>query len=330
MHVCGVAGVARSVEREDVVGDRGCMLHPAFSSRRRVSVAHVTLTVLTSVGWSTWSGVLPRAFSCSLRCMVVLERPDQLASLASRRTPPRSSGCGSRWTGPVVSMMTAHYEACPPSNAVTSAARMDGFGAQFASLLSVYSWARRHGLRYCTSTWATMTGARASELFAFVGGPLYGPPALNVTPRLVERHAILASQPNRNANESAWHPSARRFYHVAPKPTLRWFARTPGKHLAVHVRRGDVSHKSMSDRWLSNGLITLCVIHALGTLQREGRAAAAGGESPTSLPRHDASAPWTVHIFSQGKSTSEFGSLQNLPGVQFTSMSLCKTRSITW
>ena len=248
-----------------------------------------------------------------------------------RRTPPRSSGCGLRWTGPVVwslrafgsvldiaaSMMTAHYEACPASNAVTSAARMDGFGAQFASLLSVYSWARRHGLRYCTSTWARMTGARASELFAFVGGPLYGPPALNVTPRLVERHAILASQPPRNANESAWHPSARRFYHVAPKPTLRWFARTPGKHLAVHVRRGDVSHKSMSDRWLSNGLITLCVIHALGTLQREGRAAAAGGESPTSLPRHDASAPWTVHIFSQGKSTSEFGSLQNLPGVQF-------------
>ena len=41
------------------------MLHPAFSSRRRVSVAHVTLTVLTSVGSQRCVGV-PRAFSCSL------------------------------------------------------------------------------------------------------------------------------------------------------------------------------------------------------------------------------------------------------------------------
>lgn len=181
-----------------------------------------------------------------------------------------------------------------PSNGVTSAPRTDGFGAQYAAMASVYSWARRRRRPYCTSQWKAMehpTGSTPPALFHFVGGPAYGPPASNSTLGFSEQHMPLAMLRNRTA---AWHPDIRDFYHAAwPKPPLQWFA--PGTfNLAVHVRRGDVRMTTGHDRFMSNGLVAQCILGALSSLPR-----AAG-----------------VHVFSQGERV-DFGVLQKVPRVQF-------------
>ena len=132
---------------------------------------------------------------------------------------------------------------------------------------------------------------KPSELFNFIGGAAYGPAANESTPRIGERHIQLSASAPRH-NKTVWHPDARRFYHDAPKPPLAWF-NNGAFSLAVHVRRGDVSHR-MPKRWLSNGIVALCVLKSIELLR---------------LPR---STPIHVHILSEGKA-DDFGSLAKLP-----------------
>lgn len=184
---------------------------------------------------------------------------------------------------------------CPPDG-ITSEPRVDGFGAQLASLISVYTWARHRHTTYCQTPFDKMehrTGQTPAELFAFIGGAAYGPRANVSTARISERHAALAML----RAPAAWHPDPRRFYHEAlPKPPLRWFA-GGGVHVAVHVRRGDVSYKRLQGRWLSNGLVALCAMRTLDVLR-------------ATMPASSIH----MHIFSQG-APADFGSLLKLPRV---------------
>ncbi|KAL3913928.1 MAG: hypothetical protein SGPRY_007805 [Prymnesium sp.] len=121
---------------------------------------------------------------------------------------------------------------------VTMRGRSDGFGAQYAAMMSTYSWASLNGLTYHITPWERMEhGVNASQMFAFVGGHLYGPPAVPSTKAATEKHAELARLHPRN--QSIWHPLLREFYYATPKPQLLWGRTKP--HLAVHVRRGDVT-----------------------------------------------------------------------------------------
>ena len=180
--------------------------------------------------------------------------------------------------------------ACPTNHSITMRGRWDGFGAQYAAMMSTYSWARRTGRTYCTTPWRELEhGINGSHMFRLVGGSFYGPPSSSSTTAATEKHMELSWL--RISNES-WHPSLRDFYFAAgPKPRLRWAA--PGPHLAVHVRRGDVSYKAMPGRFVSNGLIAQCVINVTRRIR---------GAS--------------VHIFSEGL-REDFGSLLKVPRVYF-------------
>ncbi|KAL1530594.1 hypothetical protein AB1Y20_001494 [Prymnesium parvum] len=178
---------------------------------------------------------------------------------------------------------------CPAEGSVTMRGREDGFGAQYAAMISTYSWAIRHGLTYCVTPWRRMEHhANASALFEFVGGHRFGPAATDSTAAVTEKHAELAREPLRNG--SAWHRAARAHYYATAKPRLAW--RTAGPHLAVHIRRGDVTHR-MPGRFVSNGLVAQCVMGVLSRMARKP----------------------SVHVFSQG-AAADFGSVLKLPRVQ--------------
>eukprot|EP00966_Prymnesium_polylepis_P258922 5980464-Prymnesium_polylepis.1 len=184
-----------------------------------------------------------------------------------------------------------------PSTAITMRGRVDGFGAQYAATMSVYSWARRSGRPYCATPWPYLQhDGNASALYALVGGHRYGPPATSATEGATEKHIEL-SRARFGANETAWHLSLRTHYHhsAAPKPQLQWGA--PGPHVAVHVRRGDVSMSVTPLRFTTNGLIARCVMNVLARMS--GR----GAPKPS------------VHIFSQGRA-ADFGSLLKVPRVR--------------
>ena len=187
-------------------------------------------------------------------------------------------------------------ESCP-GNAITNSPRDDGFGAQFAALISIYSWSREHNRPFCITPWnhhAHDTQTSSSALFEFVGGRYYGPLADNITSRVAEKHMQLATAMKKRDNVSSpWHPSIRRFYWRAWKPPLRWFH--PGSHkMVVHVRRGDVSSRSLQGRFLSNGLVAVCIMGALA-------------HSPKATP---------VHLTSVGR-VEDFGALSRVPGIQW-------------
>jgi hypothetical protein len=190
--------------------------------------------------------------------------------------------------------------ACP-ANAITNAPRTDGFGAQYAALISVYSWSKLHGVPFCVTTWQRhehRTQSNSSALFAFVGGHFYGPPASADTTRAVEKHMQLAIMLKRgNGTVSIWNPVVRQWYWHATKPRLSWFTSHPEREqrhdLVVHVRRGDVGAHSQG-RFLNNGLTAVCVMGALAQL-------------PTGTQ---------VHVSSQGR-IEDFGALKRVPNVHF-------------
>ena len=136
------------------------------------------------------------------------------------------------------------------------------------------------------------TAERPTELFSFIGGQLYGPRAVNTTTRVGEKHMVLRS----HHSKIAWHEDARRFYFASHKPPLKYFS--PGLvHVAVHVRRGDVSHRSLPKRFLTNGLVALCVMRSLDMLKGM---------------LHRSVGSMRVHVFSEG-APQDFGNLLQLP-----------------
>ena len=161
------------------------------------------------------------------------------------------------------------------ANAITCRGRRDGFGAQFAAMVSVYSWAKWHSVPFCSSRWQAMEhGANASELFDFVGGEHYGPPATATTQAVTDKHMQLGARGGtaawRRRNLTAWpraweRSDVARHYAAGPKPALRHFV-AGRRAVVMHVRRGDVSWRRLPGRFTTNGRLALCALNVLRAL----------------------------------------------------------------
>mmetsp|Transcript_27189 Transcript_27189/g.82484 ORF Transcript_27189/g.82484 Transcript_27189/m.82484 type:complete len:262 (+) Transcript_27189:1-786(+) len=191
-----------------------------------------------------------------------------------------------------------------PAGALTNALRTDGFGAQYAALVSVLAWSRLRNRPFCTSPWLEMEhGVNASQMWIFIGGSSLGPAASATSTASGPFHSQLASR--RYLDESVIF-RVRAAYVSAPKPALKWFP--PGfRHVAVHVRRGDIcaagsaqAAQCISGRFTSNGIAARCALLAAERLRAD-----ASGASP----RPDV----MIHIFSEGVST-DFDTLGRIPG----------------
>eukprot|EP00326_Haptolina_ericina_P018345 CAMPEP_0181178554 /NCGR_PEP_ID=MMETSP1096-20121128/5782_1 /TAXON_ID=156174 ORGANISM="Chrysochromulina ericina, Strain CCMP281" /NCGR_SAMPLE_ID=MMETSP1096 /ASSEMBLY_ACC=CAM_ASM_000453 /LENGTH=195 /DNA_ID=CAMNT_0023266831 /DNA_START=101 /DNA_END=688 /DNA_ORIENTATION=- len=105
---------------------------------------------------------------------------------------------------------------------------------------------------FCVSPWTHMQhGADGSTMLDFVGGPLYGPPALPTTRRIESMYQDLGKlAPNE------FYDLVRRHYYSSPRPPLRYFAPNETS-IAVHVRRGDI--KPETTRWVEISDVSACI-----------------------------------------------------------------------
>jgi len=208
--------------------------------------------------------------------------------------------------------------ACP-AGALTNARRTDGFGAQYAALVSVFAWSVLTDVPFCPTAWAEMEHrSNASMMWRLVGGSSLGPAATALSIPRGPLHAQLATK---RRLAPAVISTVRAAYFAAPKPPLHWYP--PGvRHVAVHVRRGDICarangyiHHCMPGRSTSNGIAARCALLAAQRLlgATESATMGPGGEryrAPSAMTRVGGVA---IHIFSEGE-PSDFGALGRIPG----------------
>ena len=173
---------------------------------------------------------------------------------------------------------------CPEEGALTQL-RFDGFGSQYLSMISVLSYAARWGCRYQSTPWLddirkgvpyeVRYESNGSKMFDFVGGDAFGPRAPPQTPRAQSafvcwpgtpaQQAVVAAaggaqedgmpagldtldyEPPHDEGEPSVRALVRRHYHERQSihPPAQLLADDGRFHVAVHVRRGDVSNHSI-------------------------------------------------------------------------------------
>lgn len=161
---------------------------------------------------------------------------------------------------------------------LTMCCRKDGFGAQYMALIAVYTFAIFTNRTFCASPFGavghfTKRGRTmpldAQKLYAFIGGPSFGPMAAPTTPMKytaapeLMRHAALDAVPYLRVAELT-----RRFYDAAgKKPPLRHFQH--GQYnVVLHLRAGDVGPDgtlypaqalSKRSKWTPRAKVASCV-----------------------------------------------------------------------
>ena len=188
---------------------------------------------------------------------------------------------------------------------LTMCCRKDGFGAQYMALISVYTFAIFTNRTFCASPFGavghfTRRGRAmpldAQRLYAFIGGPRFGPIAAPTTPMKytaapeLTRHAALDAVPYLQVADLT-----RRFYDAAgKKPVLRHFQRDR-YNVVLHLRAGDVGPAG-----------TLYAAQALSKRSKWTPRAKVASCVQTVMQRAPPNA--VLHVFSQGN-RSEFGFL---------------------
>lgn len=162
--------------------------------------------------------------------LAVLVRSFTISSLSARTTFP---------TNPTF---------CP-NNGVTSCCKGDGFGAQYATLMGVYTYARAYNITYCSTPWSRLAHNLGNESFwyQFVGGDMYGPPARPRTKRIQAMpDPWRGIDPQVRADiQTSVQEDIRHMYFASEKPPLIHYPSYASSgavyNIAWHIRRGDVS-----------------------------------------------------------------------------------------
>ena len=153
---------------------------------------------------------------------------------------------------------------------ITACCKDDGFGAHFFAMIRIYSYAVAKQITYCASPWGDYGQmnhhADASRMWEFVGGSFLGDDCRDLPVgegQYCEPTEYLAG-PGAEVTEEAFTTARLKIlaaYHSTPKPYV-W--ETDARHLAVHIRRGDVTEKKFgdSDRWVSNEDVAKCIERA--------------------------------------------------------------------
>ena len=179
----------------------------------------------------------------------------------------------------------ANLTNCTP--VVTACCKDDGFGAHYFAMIRIFSYAVAKQIAYCTSPWGDQGRmnhhADATQMWEFIGGDFLGERCSSLPVgegKYCEPTQYLAG-PGAEVTEEAFTTARLKIlaaYHSTPKPYL-W--ESDARHLAVHVRRGDVTEEKYgdTDRWVSNQDVAECIERAYIEM---------GGEDVE------------VHIFSEG------------------------------
>lgn len=172
-------------------------------------------------------------------------------------------------------------------------------------MISVFAHAAVTNRTYCHTPWTYMdhseglglTGHQlAKAMWKFVGGAALGPRAAPATPPQLHAHTEMDADAGERWLRSTARTAASRvrqaYFGAAPsKPRLRLFNRTAhcGRHVALHVRAGDVSGDPNSSnvvRWTTPEAINDCVRVVLARVR-------------TQLPRGCGTPQ--LHVFSEAR-----------------------------
>ena len=168
----------------------------------------------------------------------------------------------------VAGLAAANLTNCTP--AVTACCKDDGFGAHYFAMIRIFSYSVAKQIAYCTSPWGDQGrmnhNADATQMWEFVGGEFLGDDCSTLPVgegEYCEPTQYLAG-PGAEVTEEAFTTARLKIlaaYHSTPKPYL-W--ETDARHLAVHVRRGDVTEEKYgdTDRWVSNQDVAECIERA--------------------------------------------------------------------
>lgn len=159
---------------------------------------------------------------------------------------------------------------------ITATGHIDGFGAQYAAMISVFALSRRLNITYCATPWTVMGhNIDPIKMYQFVGGDAYGPLANNTTTPFFDAHSQAKGYYEK---DHLIHTTVRAAYFKYAKPPLLW--NQSSFNIAVHIRRGDV-HSETTDRWVEPQDILRCVASV--------------------LKRHPSS---SLHVYSEGSKSS--------------------------
>jgi hypothetical protein len=162
----------------------------------------------------------------------------------------------------------ANLTNCTP--VVTACCKDDGFGAHYFAMIRIFSYSVAKQIAYCTSPWGDQGRmnhhADATQMWEFIGGDFLGDDCSTLPigeGKYCEPTQYLAG-PGAEVTEEAFTTARLKLlaaYHSTPKPYL-W--ETDARHLAVHVRRGDVTEEKYgnTDRWVSNQDVAECIERA--------------------------------------------------------------------
>lgn len=178
------------------------------------------------------------------------------ASTTSQHRGPEPD-CSSKTCGGKSRANYPDNTTCPKTAVTNCHGGHHGFGNQLALLIRHYSWARRAGLEFCPTRWTTMDHLpNGSQMFDFVGGPNYGPPAA------FDNAGSWAYRDDLDDLEEQTVRDIRSFYDRAQKPgaaqahqVRRHRGLRGSKTFVWHVRGGDVKPPNAS--FITAGLKSL-------------------------------------------------------------------------
>lgn len=155
-----------------------------------------------------------------------------------------------------------------PENGVTMNGKRDGFGAIYSAMISVYMYAALQNRTYCTTQWTHSShGIPMSNMFQWVGGSEFGPPATSQTEQFRGCPRAMAYDTYTHEQQQIFNAArilAREHYFKRTKTiheSLNLFGEDNGlsEKVAWHIRRGDVGERS-GKRYLSNSEISQALI----------------------------------------------------------------------
>ena len=203
----------------------------------------------------------------TLRTGKLTKRGDSQAASATL-THFRRGNVSDLRVGALTSSNSTKTSPKPTPQCLTLRPKKDGFGSQYAALISVYGYAVRTNSTFCTRHWSRMAhGLDPTTMFNFVGGHRYYFTREESCPCRT-RGAPKKNMHGDMAGHYRSHPEVammvREYYNAGRNPELTWF---PGKigeplqsdqstqteqnttqatpfYLAIHVRRGDAADKN--------------------------------------------------------------------------------------
>mmetsp|Transcript_57260 Transcript_57260/g.129744 ORF Transcript_57260/g.129744 Transcript_57260/m.129744 type:complete len:358 (-) Transcript_57260:14-1087(-) len=203
----------------------------------------------------------------TLRTGKLTKRGDSQAASATL-THFRQGNVSDLRVGALTSSNSTKTSPKPTPQCLTLRPKKDGFGSQYAALISVYGYAVRTNSTFCTRHWSRMAhGLDPTTMFNFVGGHRYYFTREESCPCRT-RGAPKKNMHGDMAGHYRSHPEVammvREYYNAGRNPELTWF---PGKigeplqsdqstqteqnttqatpfYLAIHVRRGDAADKN--------------------------------------------------------------------------------------